>query len=95
MKQPSLQAAVVAGLNVLNDPEVRISAAQAEGLVSLRLLLQGLASGQLVVAEPQVAPPSTENAYTPPRKPRKPRTPKGAVNGAEAPAAPAAPATVQ
>lgn len=55
MKNPSLQAAVVTGLNLLNDPDVRVPAAQAEGVAALRMLLQALASGQLVVQEPAAA----------------------------------------
>lgn len=83
-KQPSLQAAVVTGLNILNDPEVRIPAAQAEGLVSLRLLLQGLASGQLVITEAQ--PAATPVAGATARRPRVPR--KAKTNGADVGAAP-------
>lgn len=101
-QQPSLQSAIVTGLNILNDAEVRVPASQAEGVTALRMLLTALASGQLVVSEPLTAPPALPNgevasqATTKVRKPRQSRQPK--VNGATVPPAaaePAAPTTVQ
>jgi hypothetical protein len=93
---PSLQAAVVTGLNILNDPEVRVPASQADGVSALRALLQGLASGQLIVAEAPTA--QTPQPPAPPmKKPRAPRRTKAqmaaAMNGATPPAA--APPSVQ
>lgn len=88
--QPSLQAAVVTGLNLLGDPEVRIPANQAEGIAALRMLLQAIASGQLVVSEPTPVQPSPAAEPAPEpvkvRKARAPRQPK--ANGAAPPAAP-------
>lgn len=93
-KQPSLQSAVVAGLSLLSDPEVRIPTTQVEGVAALRMLLQALASGQLVVQEPAVAPVAEPaEAYPAARKPRKPRAPK--VNGATVADVAAAPVSVQ
>lgn len=101
---PTIQSALATGLAVLNDPEVRIPAAHAEGIVSLRTLLQGLASGQLIVSEPQVQPVALapEVAGAKPRTPRRTKAEMALAranlaakaNGATAPA-PAAPTSVQ
>lgn len=98
--QSTLQAAIVTGLNVLNDPDVRIPAAQAEGVVALRTLLTAIASGQLNVVDATApAQPVSTLAGSPsgeaPKKVRAPRRAKAQVNGAAVPDATAAPTTVQ
>lgn len=105
-KQPSLQTAIVAGLNLLEDPNVRMPASQAEGIVALRMLLQALANGQLVVSEPEATGPKPVPEPKPEPKPRAPRRTRAQMheariqaraqaNGAAGPTAVAAPAATQ
>lgn len=100
-KPPSLQAALVAGLNLLNDPEVRVPASQAEGLVALRVLFQGLAAGQLVVvdaaAATQTAAPAeiTKKERAPRRTKAQLAAARAAANGAAGPTAVASSAATQ
>jgi hypothetical protein len=94
----TLQSAVATGLEILADPAVRIPAAQAEGVVSLRTLLTALASGQLAVVETSNGASSLTapaQAPTATKKARAPRKSKGHVNGAVVGDANPAPTAVQ
>lgn len=44
--------AIVAGLEVLNDPEIKVKADLIEDLAVLKSLLKTIGSGKLVVASP-------------------------------------------
>lgn len=96
-QQLPLQAAIVTGLNILNDPEVRVPASQADGVSALRMLLTALASGQLVVSEPAKPQPvaATEGPAPKPRAPRRTKAEMAQARAAKANGAAAAPTSVQ
>ena len=62
MDKPQIELAVGTGLNVFGpESELQIPVAQNEGIFYLRMLLTGIATGQIILAPGTVAPPMDGN----------------------------------
>lgn len=57
----NIENAIVAGLEALNDPQVRVPVSQVEDLTVLKNVLKAVLNGQLVLASPdRILPPEAD-----------------------------------